>query len=182
VISLCTISQIYIYLVGIFFGEELPFTLSALTHLRRLSIFALISFTDSHEIEWGISEIIRVVNTAPSIQGVALRFHSELSDSTPSISSLARLNWFLLDDIQSNSTGKRPHIDFWVTDEHMGSAFSPESSLALAANEALMDLVERGLITLRSELTCWGAVDYQDIGHIFKGVIRKYLDTSVRMA
>jgi hypothetical protein len=63
---------------------------------------------------------------------------------------LARLNWSLLDHLQSNLTGKRPRIDLCVT---VVKAERPESILdALAANEALMDLVKRGLVILRSLL------------------------------
>jgi len=143
VISLYSISQIYICLID--FTNTIPFTLSALMHLKRISIFALLSTAPG---SWALPEFIRVVNTAPAINDVVLRFYF-ISDS---ITSLALLDWSILDHLQPNLTGKRPRVDLCVTFKFiMGTTVCPESTLgALAANEALMDLVERGLVVLGS--------------------------------
>jgi len=117
------------------------------------------------ENDWVLPEIIRVVNTAPAIADVVLRFDCHVSNSitsldwslldrlstgtrphiSNSITSLAGLDWSLLDRLL---TGKRPHINLCVT----GKGRTPEDILdALAANEALMDLVKGGLVILRLE-------------------------------
>jgi len=127
------------------YDDELPFTLSALVCLKRLSISAQIIGK-----EWALPGIIRVVNTAPIIPNVVLWLDCFLSDS---LASLGGLDWSVLDQLQINSTGKRPRIDLCVT----GEGYWAEGILdALAANEALMDLVRRDLVTLRSERVCPG--------------------------
>jgi len=142
------LSQIYIFLI-----DYTNVTLSVLLHLKEFSISALVT-TTATESEWALPEIIRLVNTAPAVQDVFLQFHCHVSDS---ITSLGRLNWSLLDDLQSNYTGKRPRIDLCVTGEGtLGPTFSSESILdALAESEALMNLVKQGQVILRSERT-WG--------------------------
>jgi len=79
-----------------------------------------------------------------------------------SVTSLGQFNWSLLDHLHSNSTGKRPSIDLCVTAERiLGYTFRPEDILdALGANEALMDLVKRGLVTLSCELIEKGTADF----------------------
>jgi len=151
-ISLWSLSQIYIHLIDSR-GKRFPFILSPLIRLKRLSVFTLLSL---HEIEsgWGLREILRVVKTAPALQDVTLRFHTRLDVSVTSITAFTRLDWSFLDHLQSDLTDKRPHIDFCVTGEfgNLPGTFCPESALdALAGNIALMDLVKRGLVTLRSE-------------------------------
>jgi len=95
-----------------------------------------------HKNDGALPEIIRVVNTAPAIPDVVLRFECHVSNS---ITFLAQLDWFLLVRLL---TGKRPHINICVTDKGR----TPEDILdALAVNEALMDLVKGGLVILRSE-------------------------------
>jgi len=128
------VPQIHICLIV--YDNKLPFTLSALMCLETLSISAL---------KIRLPEIIRVVNTAPAIPDVVLWFYCGYLDS---VASLGRLDWSHLDQLQINSTGKRPRIHLRVTSE--GS--TAESILdALAANNMLMDLVKRGLVTLKSE-------------------------------
>jgi len=97
------------------------------------------------ENDWVLPEIIRVVNTAPAIPDVVLRFDCHVSNS---FTSLARLDWSLIDRLKSNLTGKRPCINLSVTE----GGRTPEGILdALAENEALMDFVKGGLVILRSE-------------------------------
>ena len=145
------LSRIYIYFIGD--NNEFPFTLSVLMRLKRLSISTLIT-TNATESSWALPEIIRLVNTAPAIHDVVIQSHCHVSDS---ITSLGQLNWSLLDDLRSNCTGERPRIDLCVTGEGtLGPEFCSESILdALAENQALMDLVKRGQVLLKSERT-WG--------------------------
>ena len=117
-------------------GDELPFTLSALKHLESLSISILIYST---ERRWTLPEIIRLVNTTPAMPDVVLRFRCRFSDP---ITFLAQLDWSPLNHLKSNIIGKPPHIDLCVTDCILPEAIQD----ALAANEALMDLVKRGLV------------------------------------
>jgi len=135
-------SQIYIKLIG--YTKELPFSLSALLRLKRLSVSARIN-----KEKWALPEIIRVINTASTVQDVALRFRFHVS----SVTFLGQLNWSLLDHLHSNSTGKRPCIDLCVTAKRfLDCPFRPEDILdALGESEALMDLVKRGLVTLGLE-------------------------------
>src|SRR5260221_13917387 len=145
-----SLSQIYIHLIGLP-GERFPFIFSAFMRLKRLSVLAPL-ISDDIKYGWILPEIIRLVKTAPTLQDVALRFHCRLSESA--ITEIARLDWSLLDRLQFNHTEKRPRIDLCVTGEFINrrDTFCPESVLdALAANVALMDLVKRGLVTLRSE-------------------------------
>jgi len=125
--------------------QTIPFTLSALMHLKRLSISTLV-FSNATKQKWALPDIIRLVNTAPFIPDVILQFHC-VSDS---VISLARLDWSLLDHLKSDFTGKRPRIDLCVTGKDLlGAPFCPESILdALAKNEALMDLMKRGQVIL----------------------------------
>jgi len=154
VISLYSISQIYICLIV--FTNTIPFTLSALMHLKRISIFALLFPT----APWTLPEFIRVVNTAPAIHDVVLRFYF-ISDS---IISLALLDWSILDQLRPNLTGKRPRVNLCVNSCTMGTIVCPESILGdLAANEELMDLVERGLVVLGSD----GQSPFHGYGHFF---------------
>jgi hypothetical protein len=106
-------------------------------------------------IDCALPEIIRLINTAPAVQPVVLSFHCHVSGC---ITSLGRLDWSLL-DLQPDSAGTRPRIDLCITGEGIvGPTFSPESILdALARNETLMDMVKRGLVTLKSEraLAIW---------------------------
>jgi len=108
--------------------------------LKRLSISALI-----FQKSWALSEIIQVVNTAPTIPDVFLRFDFHISNS---ITFLARLVPFItLDQLQIKFTGKCPRIDLCVTSQ----ASTAENILdALSANKVLMDLVKRDL-----EVTLW---------------------------
>ena len=124
-------------------GLQLRFTLSTLTHLKRLSISVLITRYD-----WVLPEIIRVVNTARAIPDVVLRFNCHVSNSI----TLARLDWSPLDRLEPDFTGKRRCVTLCVIDRGR----TPEGILdALVANEVLMDLVKRSLviIDLRSECT-----------------------------
>src|SRR5260221_948771 len=140
VLSLYCLSQIYVCRIG--YITELKYILPILIRLERFSISALVT-----ESEWTLPEIIQVVNTSPVLQNLVLRFHCVLD----TIANLARLDWSLLDHLKSNFTGKRPHIALCVTgkDTIFGTTFCPEGILdALAKNEALMDLVKRGLVVL----------------------------------
>ena len=96
-------------------------------------------------IDCALPEIIRLINTAPSIEHVhvVLDFHCRDSGC---VTSLGRLDWSLLDHLQSNSTGARPRIDLCITVDE-GTVGSPEIFLdALAGSKVLMDLVKRGLV------------------------------------
>ena len=103
-----------------------------------------------NRIKIALPEIIRFINTAPAIQHIALSFHCIVSSC---ITSLGQLDWSLLDRLWSNSGGTRPRIEIYIAGEGLvGGSFSPEEILdALAGNEALMDLVKRGLVILKSE-------------------------------
>ena len=106
-------------------------------HLKRLSISSLIDGN-----KWARPEIIQIVNTAPTVPDVVLWFDCHVSNT---ISSLAQMDWSLLDHLKSDFTGNPPRINLFVTSEGR----MPEDILdALAANEALMDLVKRGLVIL----------------------------------
>jgi len=137
---MCYLSMVslkFTCLIG--YEGELPFTLSALKRLKRLSISAVIT-----KNQWALPEIMRVMKTVPTIPDVVLRFHC----CALGFSSLAQLNWSLLDHPQFNLTGKRPRIDLCVT----GDGITLERIIgALAANEALTDLVKRDFVILRSE-------------------------------
>ena len=103
-------------------------------HLKRLSISAVTL--------WLLPEIIRIINTAPAVQDVTLRFHFRSSVF------IVQSNWSILNGLRSNLTGKRPHIDLWVTCD---GTSGPVSIIDyLGANQALMDLVKGGFVTLRS--------------------------------
>ena len=105
-------------------------------HLKRLSISTVTKNV------WSLPEIIRIINTAPAIQHVTLRFQFRSSIF------VVQLNWSILDRLRSNLTGKRPCIDLWATCERRSG---PECIIDdLAANETLMDFVKGGLVTLRS--------------------------------
>jgi len=57
------------------------------------------------------------------------------------------MDWSLLEHLKSDLTGKHPFIDLRFT----GEGRTPEGILdALVANEALMDLVKRGLVILKT--------------------------------
>jgi len=111
--------------------------LCALMHLKILSISSQITGNN-----WALPEIIQIVNSAPAVPDVVLWFYCHDSN----ISFLAQLDW--------SFTGKRPRINLFVTSEDR----KHEDILdALAANEALMDLVKCGLVVLRSEgISLWG--------------------------
>jgi len=122
------------------YGDELPFTLSALIHLKRLSIYVEVYSTEI-ETNWALPEIIRVANTTPAIQKVDLRLHYRFSG--PDTTYLAQLDWSRLGHLKSNSTGKCHLIDLCVT----GDFTRPDSIRdALVANESLMGMVKRGLV------------------------------------
>ena len=75
---------------------------------------------------------------------------------TGGITTLGLLDWSPLDCLQSNFTGTHPRIDLGITndDDAVGPLFPPDCLFgALAGNPILMDLVERGLVTLKSERT-----------------------------
>jgi len=92
---------------------------------------------------------MRFINTASTVQDVALRLHVH---AFRTITFLGQSNWSLLDHLHSNSTGKRPRIDLCVTAERSDYPFRPEEIFdALEPSEALMDLGKRGLVTLRAE-------------------------------
>ena len=123
--------------------------------LKNLSIFGVIN-ASATRIDCALPEVIRTINKAPAIQHVVLSFHYQGSGC---VTSLRRLDWSLLDYLQSNSTGTRPRVDLHITGEGtVGPSFSPESILdSLAGNEVLMDFVKRGLVVLKSEpaLALW---------------------------
>jgi hypothetical protein len=132
-------------------GRGFPFSLSALNLLKNITLRAPIDVTETN-IKCALPEIIRLIQTAPAIERVVLGFHCRVFGS---ITFLGRLDWSLLDRLKSNITGTRPRIDLCITAcelSGLGPEIYPESILnALAGNEILMDLVERGLVILK-----WG--------------------------
>jgi hypothetical protein len=134
-------------------NQKFPFTLSALTCLKNLSIFANVhsymvgpTVTGIH---CALPAIVRLAKTAPSIQDVALSFNPRKSSD---IASLGRLDWSPLDLLRSKFAGIRPRIDLCIDREAIGYMNSPRSILeALAENEALIDLMNRDVVNLKLE-------------------------------
>ena len=139
---------------------ELPFTLSDLSHLEHLTISAMIwavqeeyDFGEDEEIVYrdfvfytslhAIAQLIK--SSAPSLSQVVLRL--SCSDFS-TIDSLIEINWERLTLLGEYPTC--PHIDLYISCK--GLEISPEEiTNTLARHIGLMQLVDRGVLTIKPE-------------------------------
>jgi hypothetical protein len=142
--------------------EDFSFTLSSLTCLEKLSIFTEINsfrvYKPEGETEFSSSlpAIIRLIKTAPSVQHVILNIYY----AAWGIAVLGKLDqWSPLDDLRQSDSVRRPRIDIYISGEGRHFSVSKESVFdSLAENEVLMDLVKRGVVTLKS-----GTIDQEKV-------------------
>ena len=99
-------------------------------------------------IRWALPAIIRLIKTLPSVEELDFDFHCVVSESD--LAHLARWDWSLFDSLQSDFPGIRPKI--CITCEAWFCSIPPERVIdALAENEALIDLVERDVVSVISK-------------------------------
>ena len=122
--------------------QRFPFNLSENKCLKQLSISSKVLPTENGPVvgfDGVLAEITNLIKTAPAIQEVVLHLHWV----NPTPGSLGRLDYSdLCPDI--------PRIQLCISGDHNKVPISPTSILGtLAEDEALMDLVGRGVVILK---------------------------------
>jgi len=107
------------------------------------------SFSEGEiEIASSLPAIIRLIKSAPSLQHVILNIYYAVWD----VAVIGQWNlWSLLDNLRQSDSSGRPQVDIYISGEGRNCVVSDEDIFgSLAENEALMDLVKRGAVTLKS--------------------------------
>jgi hypothetical protein len=155
-------SMQYQYLHQIYnHNVEFPFTLSVLSHLEHLTISAFIlavqkfekNFTSQETLYYdfvfnsAIHAIARLIeSSAPSLQQVVLRLLCYFTN----IDSLIKVDWATLIILGDSPTC--PHIDLCISvrESQTRREFSfEEITSTLAVHTGLMQLVDRGVLTIK---------------------------------